>query len=126
MLNKAIAKLDAELEALKKKNDYTLDACLAIGEYLIQYVTDNPDTAERFLQKGKTIKGSYKAMENEARNRKRGTCVYISEREGFKIVLGYFDIAGGASEAGRNVAGNVSEMPKKEAVALDLDLDDLL
>jgi len=96
MKGQAIEKIKAEMNQNKDSNIQT------IGNFLIQYLSSNPDAAEKILNSEKTIEKSLDAMrkvaEKEAREKqKKGhyTAV-IPDSEGFEIVLKYFDISGSA------------------------------
>jgi hypothetical protein len=109
MFEKAKEKLKAEMES-KKNNGYVQ----CIGQFLLEYLDSSRGSAEAILTEGKTIEGSYKAMEVEARNKPRaGNMVMITPDEGYEIIIKYFGIdKPGAAE------------PKKSIK--DLDIADLL
>ena len=64
----------------------------AVGEYLTDYLTEHPASAAAINQKDKSIAGSLKAMEAEARKRKRGSVAVLDDRTAFKVVRGYYGI----------------------------------
>lgn len=90
MKEQAIAKLRTEMNN-NTNNPYVL----AIGEFLIRHIEANPHDADKFLAADKTIEKSLKAMETEARARRKGSnMVMLSDAEGFQIVLKYFGAEG--------------------------------
>ena len=62
--NKAIAKLDAEMEKEKRNH-----AIAVIGEYLINLITARPEIAEKLADSKNTLAGAYEAMRTEARKK---------------------------------------------------------
>jgi hypothetical protein len=120
MKEQAIEKIKGEMDRNKDSN------ILTIGNFLIQYLSSNPDAAEKILNSEKTIKKSLDAMrgvaEKEARVRQKNghyTAV-IPDSEGFAIVLKYFDITGSAS------APTASVPLKKSSDDFNINLEDLL
>lgn len=87
MIDKAIAKLTREM---MEAND---PAIQTIEEHLTEVCTTG-EIAEKILAEGKTLKGALKEIENTARERqtRNGSCVCISDTEGFRITDEYFDI----------------------------------
>lgn len=93
MIDKAIAKITDEM--MKSNNP----AIRNIEEHLTKICT-NEVVAEKILADGKTLKGAYNAMKEEARRMAGGTGeICISDEDGFRIVDEYFDIGGSASAA---------------------------
>jgi len=109
MSKAALEKLQKEIES--KDNPYVK----YIGLYLINYIKNNPNHAENILVEDKTILGSLKHMEKEARKKAREGMAILTDVEGFKIVLEYYEI---------------QEAPELRAVGsqkkVAISLDDLL
>ncbi|ACA41261.1 hypothetical protein Bsph_3781 [Lysinibacillus sphaericus C3-41] len=59
MVEQAMAKLSAELR-VERVNPYVA----AVGNFLMDFLEDNPSSAEKFLAEGKTIIGSMKEVRN--------------------------------------------------------------
>lgn len=109
MLQQALQKIQNELAASPK------DAYVqAVGAYLTDYVRNKPEHAAFILTEGKTIVGSLKMMEEEARKVKQGSIGVLTPEKGYAVVLGYFGVR--------------ADMPKPfEAVTiLHSSIDDLL
>lgn len=87
MLEQAIAKLKAEMEA-NKTNAYVQ----AIGQFLIEHVKSNPASAEKIMANSKTVAGSLDAMRKEAEKKRTGNFAILTPQEGFSIALEYFGI----------------------------------
>lgn len=109
MLQQALQKLQAEVGANAKDKMVQI-----VGGFLMNYVRNNPERAELIAAEGKTIKGSVKAMEDEARKQQVNQQAILTDEEGFTIVLKYYGV----------------ELPKPEpepvAVGFNVDLDELL
>lgn len=118
MLDKAIEKLDKEIESQKSKNSYVA----VIGEYLIHYVTRHPNEAEKILNDSKTISGALAAMKAEARKKAQAGFAMISDDEGYGIVLKYFGINPTNTEY---PTPKIIFCNKKSAKSIDIDLEDL-
>lgn len=117
--NKAIAKLDAEMEKEKRNH-----AIAVIGEYLINLVTACPEIAGKLADSKNTLAGAYEAMRTEARKKKYNNCAVLTDEEGFEIVCEYFGI--GYQPPGADKIAKQAAQPAKMAPALDIELDDLL
>lgn len=94
MFNKAITKLKDEMDK-NKNNSYVQ----VVGDFLIQHVQINPDTAEKILDKDKTISQSLNEMKKAAEKKKIGNCAVLTDSEGFTVILKYFEINGNVSVA---------------------------
>lgn len=92
-----------------------------VGGFLLQILEANPESAEKILAEGKTIKGSLDEMQKEARKKQVGNCAVLTDQEGFAVVLKYFGIEEPA--AARPVVAPVVARP---SVDFDVRLDDLL
>ena len=117
--NKAIAKLDAEMEKEKRNH-----AIAVIGEYLINLVTRHPQVAENLADSKNTLAGAYEAMRTEARKKMYNNCAVLTDEEGFEIVCEYFGID--YQPPGTDKIAKQAAQPEKTASALDIELDDLL
>ena len=117
--NKAVAKLDAEMEKEKRNH-----AIAVIGEYLINLVTRHPQVAEKLADSKNTLAGAYEAMRTEARKKMYNNCAVLTDEEGFEIVCEYFGV--NYQPPGADKAAKQAVQPAKTAPALDIELDDLL
>ncbi|WP_036217095.1 hypothetical protein [Lysinibacillus sphaericus] len=90
MVEQAMAKLSAELR-VEKVNPYVA----AVGNFLMDFLEDNPSSAEKFMAEGKTIIGSMKDVRKEAEKVQVNNCGVLTSEQGFEIVLKYFDITTG-------------------------------
>ncbi|MBE0451966.1 MAG: hypothetical protein IBX70_14155 [Clostridia bacterium] len=113
MLNEAIKKIQDEIDS-EKNNHYVQ----YVGKYMIEHLNKNQGYAENILDESKSIKGSLKKMEEEAKKVKQGNMAMFTPDEGLKIVLEYFNIK------------MVETDPKKDDVQLrrnlNINLDELL
>ena len=66
-----------------------------VGEYLTNYLLEHPEAEAALLNSAKTIHGSLKDIEAEARKNKEGNVGIIGDVEAFGIVLKYFGITEG-------------------------------
>lgn len=120
-IEQAIEKIENEMA---KENDGFTQV---VGEYLLGAIGEDETIAEKILVEGKTIKGSFKAMENEAKKKKVGNSAVLTDEEGFSIVLKYYEITPGAKEENFSSNKVISiNQYKKESKELDIDLDNLL
>lgn len=87
MLEEAIKKIKEEIE--KNKGDFYIQE---IGKYVLVQVETNKEASEKIAKGEKTIVGSMKFLESEARKRlqKGQQCLMIADVEGFKIINTYF------------------------------------
>lgn len=117
--NKAIAKLDAEIEKEKRNR-----AIAVIGEYLINLATAHPEVAEKLADTNKTLAGAYDAMYKEARKKQYNHCAVLTDEEGFEIVCEYFGID--YQPSGMDKTRKPMMPPVETAAVLNIELDDLL
>lgn len=89
MLEKAIEKIKSEMDK-NKGNSYIQ----VVGGFLLQYLNQNPGSAEKILQDEKTIAKSFDEMRKAAEKKKVGNCAMLTDQEGFEVVLKYFGIDG--------------------------------
>lgn len=118
MLNQAIKKIQDEIKK-EQKGGVSVYVNL-IGNYLIKHISKNPSDAEKIIVDGKTITGSLKMMEAEARKKKVGNMAILTPEEGFKIVFDYFGIKNGT------IIGEPKQDIPSKSNSLDISLDDLL
>lgn len=111
MLDKALSKLNAEMEE-KKDNPYVQ----VVGKFLVNYLDMNPEAAEKILAGDKTIAKSLDEMRKVAEKKKVGNCAVLTDQEGFEVVLKYFGIKD-------KVPGTE---PVKSKPDFDVKLEDLL
>jgi len=104
--------IDAIRDGMAKEHE---DPAMAqLGELLTDWVTRN-HAGERDVG-NKTLSGAMGAMRTEAQKRQKGGCGCVSDAEGLKIALGYFDITGEGT----------ASAPARPAADDALDLDTLL
>ena len=108
MLNEAIKKIQDEIDN-EKNNSYVQ----YVGKYMIEYLNKNQGYADNILDESKSIKGSLKKMEEEAKKVKQGNMAMLSPDEALKIVIEYFGIEFIESE------------PKKQTRNININLDEL-
>jgi hypothetical protein len=78
-----------------------------VGEYMTAYLLQHPEAEAAILTEGKTIVGSLKVMEDEARKVKTGNVAVLDDQTAFGIVLQYYGLnAGDVSENGEKVLKN--------------------
>ena len=85
-----------------------------VGEYLTNYLLEHPEAEAALLNSAKTIHGSLKQLEAEAR-KQGGKVGIIADAEAFGMVLEYFGITG---EQGDREQGTVNR-GTVEASAVD-------
>lgn len=113
MVEQAMAKLNAELR-VERVNPYVA----AVGNFLMDFLEDNPSSAEKFLAEGKTIIGSMKEVRNEAQKVQVNNCGVLTSEQGFQIVLKYFGIKPtGSMATDKAVVPSTSSHTPKESVA---------
>lgn len=95
-----------------------------IGNFLIQYIEQNPGAAEAILTNGKSIKQSMEEMKNVAEKKKVGNCAVLTDQEGFKVALNYYGIK---DKPGQQPA-SVGSLPSRAETEINFDvkLEDLL
>jgi hypothetical protein len=111
MLKKAMLKLESEITAAGKDDEYTP----FVGSQLMDHIRLNPNDAVLILADNRTIKGSLKAVGDEAEKKKKQGTVMFTPNQGMEIILKYFGI-------------NTNE-PKTTAAAVtnfNVSLDDIL
>lgn len=111
MINQAIEKIKSEME--ENKNPYTE----IIGNYVIQHIEINPQSAEPIVSEEKTLAGSLEEMKKEALKVKQGDVAILTDEQGFKIIRDYFGF--------ENVQQNIysSAEAKEEIKATDDDFN---
>ena len=115
MLQNAISKLKSEMNQ-NADNSYIQ----VVGEFLLNHLKANPESAEKIMAPDKTIGKSLDEMRKVAEKKKVGNCAVLTDAEGFAVVLKYFGI---------EPLGNVpaaSPKPAAPAVDFDVKLEDLL
>lgn len=123
MLADAIQRIQNEVDSEKDNPNIKV-----IGEFMIQYIQQNPSAAAVVCTNGKFLSGAYKALEDYASKKPRvGNCVAIAPDEGFEQVLKYFGIEhdpqNGAVIRSRFLSG---AEPAAVETDFSLDLADLL
>ena len=84
----AVGKLDMEVKEPKGQNGYLE----SIANFLKAEAEKDQDLAIAIRKKGKKLTDSYKAVENEARKRKKSgsNCVVMRDKDVFEIVGKYY------------------------------------
>lgn len=84
----AVGKLDMEVKEAKGQNGYLE----SIANFLKVEAEKDQDFAIAIRKKGKKLTDSYKAVENEARKRKKSgsICVVMRDKDVFEIVEKYY------------------------------------
>ena len=84
----AVGKLDMEVKEAKGQNGYLE----SIANFLKAKAEKDPQLAIAIRKKGKKLTDSYKAVEDEARKRKKSgsTCVVMRDKDVFEIVEKYY------------------------------------
>ena len=128
MINKAIKKIKDEIDN-NKNNSYVE----VVGIFLIDTLNKNPEAAEKFMDKDKTILKSLELMKKEAMKKKLGNCAVLADQEVFAIVLKYFGIdepseINKVSETNKTeeIKNNIAEEKSKNDIDFDINLEDLL
>ena len=85
MIQKAIEKIKKEMEGEK-----SIGYIQAIGEMLLKHIEINRDAAEKIVNGSKTIVGSLKEVEAEAKKKAVGGCAVLSDNEVYGIVRKYY------------------------------------
>ena len=117
MLEQAIKKLETEIEQ-NNNNSYIR----VVGDYLLQHLIANPNSAEKIMAEGKTVAKSLDEMRKAAEKKKVGNCAVLTDQEGFAVVLKYYGI-----EAASTMATAPAPAAKKApAAGFNVNLDDLL
>ena len=112
MVEQATAKLMTELR-MEGVHPYVS----AIGNFLLDFLKDNPSSAKKIMVEGKTIIGSMKAMRKLAEKQKVDNCAVLTPEQGFKVVLDYFDIkAKDTTPVAKTDAPNITNYAPKESV----------
>ena len=86
-----------------------------VGEYLTNYLLEHPEAEAALLNSAKTIHGSLKQIEDEARKHKQGNVGIVSDVRAFGLVLEYFGIVKGAT-------GKTSSVTELRAAPPDMGL----
>lgn len=87
MLKEAILKIKTEMDK-DDKNPYIQ----VVGQFLLKYLEEDPDSAEHILAEDKTISKSLDEMRKVAEKNRVGNCAVLTDQQGFEVVLGYFGI----------------------------------
>ena len=118
-MKEAIDKINQEMEG-NKDNPYIQ----YVGEYMIKYITENPQRAENITKEDKSVAGSLKFMNEKAKKIQKNGMAMFSQEEGFAIVLEYFGIMEEPRVVPVLSVVKPSENIKKKKI--DISLDDLL
>lgn len=115
ILEDAKKKLQAEINA-GQNNTYIQ----CVGQFLLQYIDNNLEAAEKILAKDKTLAKSLEEMKSEARKKATNGFAVLTDAEGLAIVLKYFGITGSVPST------KIEAQSQKKKAELDIDLEDLL
>ena len=117
MVEQARNKLRAEIES-NKSNEYIK----AVGEFLINFLGEHPEAAEKIMTADKTIAKSMVEMRKEAEKKKVGNMAMLTPQEGFSIVLKYFEIGSGAVPAPVIMEQSAPKQVTEKNPSLDFDI----
>ena len=126
MLNKAIEKIKSEVENNKKQY------IKLIGDFIIDHLTKNPSDAEKVLNEDKTLVKAFNKVREAASKVQVNGCGIVSDADGFKIVLEYYEISGEPTnfnplqDKDNQVSEQKDNVIKLHNKRFDADLDDLL
>ncbi|MCM3603214.1 hypothetical protein M3175_20970 [Robertmurraya korlensis] len=112
---KVIEKLQSEMN-LNKESNYIQ----AIGQFLLQYIENNPNVSEAILSTDKTINKSLEAMKTEAQKKAVNGFAMFTPEEGFALVLKYFEVKAEKVEVPE------IKIPTKKSSRFDVKLDDFM
>lgn len=109
-------------------------AILVIGEFMTNLLAEKPETAEKIMAEGKSLKGAMSDMSDYGRKHKSGNYAAVDYFTGIGIVLEHFGIEKLSSMDIMRIgyrAGAVPEAPTQEPArkkhsADELDIDALL
>ena len=89
MLNKALDKIEAELE--KNIDNRNL---IVIGDYLVNLCKKSPSAAEKIADESKSMIGALKYMIKhvEKQASRENNCIAVPDGEGFEVVCEYYGI----------------------------------
>ena len=92
----AIDKIRDEMATAKRNRD----AIAGVGEIVTALLEANPAAEAAILDKGKTLAGCYKAMEDYARKHKDrdGICYYMPPDRATSVICEYFGIEAGSAK----------------------------
>ena len=111
VIEQAIEKIKEEMA--KDSNPYMQ----VIGNYVLQQLEVNKPSCEKIVDGGKTISGSLKAAEKEARKVAKNNMAVLTDEEVFKIVSDYFEFEGVQSSVEDvQPKSKVIELPKRETI----------
>ena len=123
MVEQARNKLKDEIES-NKSNEYIK----AVGEFLINFLGEHPEAAEKIMAADKTIAKSMVEMRKAAEKKKVGNMAMFTPQEGFSIVMKYFEIGSGEVPAPvimeQSALKRVTE--KNPSLDFDIKLEDFL
>ncbi len=87
-ITEAIDKIRDEMATTKTNGA----AIRAVGEIMTALLEAHPDWAGAVLQKGKTLKGAYGAMEHYAREHREGSCYYMPPETAESVICKYYGV----------------------------------
>lgn len=121
IINQAIEKIKEEME--KDNNPYMQ----VVGSYVLRNLEVNKPSAEKIVAGTKTLSGSLKAMEDEARKVAKNGVGILTDEQGFEIVSKYFEFEGiqididvATKEDHKSNVINIADK-KKDIFNLDVD-----
>ncbi|PWV97463.1 hypothetical protein DFQ01_121107 [Paenibacillus cellulosilyticus] len=119
----ALDKLRAEMTAAKN-NQYVQ----VIGQFLLGYLEEHSDSADKLAAADKTIAKSLDAMKAEAKKKQSNGMAMLTDAEGFAIVLSYYGIKGSVTTQAAAAAITVTSAPAAKTAGTDFEvsLDDFL
>lgn len=121
-VTEAVKKIRAEMES-NQNSSYVQ----VVGNFLLNYVNEHPETAKSIVKEVKTILKSLDAMRKVAEKRKTGNCAVLTDAEGFDIVLNYFKSEEPSSKVEKSASKPEKSTPEKATEQEDdIDFDELL
>lgn len=97
-----------------------------VGEMVTEMLAASPDLAPRIMDKGKTLKGAYQAIESAAKKNRGGrSAVCIGPREAAKIVLEYYGYIGAVPQTPAPAPEPLKPAPARDEFDLDAMLEGL-
>ena len=126
IIKQAIEKIKEEIE--QDNNPYMQ----VVGSYVLRNLEVNKPSAEKIVAGTKTISGSLKAMEDEARKVAKNGVGILTDEQGFEIVSEYFEFEGvqvcnddTVSDNNKVIDISYKKKDSSEKNIFDVNIDDL-
>lgn len=121
MIQNAIKKLRTEME--KNANNTYIKM---VGGTILKHLEENPNIADKIMDKDKTITKSLDAVRKVAEKKKVGNCAVMEDQECYEIVFKYFGIEVATAKAPALAAPKPAAVPEKKNIEFNVSLDELL